>query len=305
VSGRDTAHAHGRTSVEALMRSYLAENTPAWAESTVRQARRALLDFLRFVTGGILLSEHVVAYVLDVRARTTPKGAPLAAATVTGLLGSVRRFLAWALLHGHVLQDLAGLIVIQPRETLPRTLNEGEVEALIEKGGRDARERAVLEVLYGTGLRAGELCRLAPDDVDLLAGLLYVRQGKGRKDRVVPFGQRVRAAVLAYLRECRPAKGGPLFLTKRGRPLTRGTLEDLVWKAGKRASLTRLASPHRLRHSFATHLLRNGADIRHIQLLMGHASLSSTQVYLGIETKDLDRMIEASHPREQPGEQIE
>jgi integrase/recombinase XerD len=107
--------------------------------------------------------------------------------------------------------------------------------------------------------------------------------------------------VLAYLRECRPRKGGPLFLSVRGRPLTRSTLENLVWEAGRRAALARLASPHRLRHSFATHLLRDGADIQHIQLLMGHSSLSSTQVYLGIETKDLERMIERSHPRERVG----
>ena len=306
MSDRDTGHVHGRTGVETLVRTYLAEKTPAWAENTVRQARRVLAGFLRFVTGGVPLPEHVVAYVVDVRARRTPKGALLAAAAAQGLLLSVRRFLSWALLHGHILQDLAGLILVRPSETLPRTLNEGEVEALIEKGARDARERAVLEVLYGTGLRAGELCRLAIDDVDLLAGLLYVRQGKGRKDRVVPLGERVRTAVLAYLRECRPRKGGPLFLTVRGRPLTRGTLEDLVWKAGRRAGLTRLASPHRLRHSFATHLLRNGADIRHIQLLMGHASLSSTQVYLDIDVSDLDRMLEKSHPRErmEPDERL-
>jgi integrase/recombinase XerD len=281
-----------------LVERYLAEKTPAWAETTLRQARRALLDYLRFVEGDILLPEHVVGYVMDVRARRTPKGTPLAAVTVAGLLGSVRRFLSWALLHGHVLQDLASLIVVRPHDTLPRSLNEAEVEALIERGATDARDRAVLEVLYGAGLRAGELCRLTPDDVDLLARLLYVRLGKGNKDRIVPFGERVKTAVLAYLRECRPSKGGPLFLSKRGRPLTRGTLEDLVWMASKRAGLARLASPHRLRHSFATHLLRNGADIRHIQLLMGHASLSSTQVYLGIDAKDLARMIEASHPRE-------
>jgi site-specific recombinase XerD len=111
----------------------------------------------------------------------------------------------------------------------------------------------------------------------------------------------VKTAILAYLREGRPRKAGVLFLNSRGGPLNPGTLELILWKAGKRAGLTRLASPHRLRHSYATHLLRNGADIRHIQLLMGHASLSSTQVYLGVEINDLTRMIETSHPREQSG----
>jgi len=110
--------------------------------------------------------------------------------------------------------------------------------------------------------------------------------------------------VLAYLRE-RPRRGGPLFLTKRGaRPLTVGTLELLVWDAGKRAGLMRKASPHRLRHSFATHLLKNGADVRHIQILLGHASLSSTQVYLGVEASDLHRMIDEHHPRERLPERV-
>lgn len=187
--------------------------------------------------------------------------------------------------------------MVRPWETLPRTLSESEVFELIEKGAKGARERAIFEVLYGTGLRASELIRLTPDDIDLLTGILYVRQGKGRKDRVVPFGERVKAAVLAYLRE-RPRKGGPLFLNARDGPLTVGTLETLVWSAGKRAGLARLASPHRLRHSYATHLLQGGADVRHIQVLLGHASLASTQVYLGVEVSDLARMLEKSHPRE-------
>lgn len=280
---------------KALVARYLAEKTPAWAPGTLRQAKRGLLHFLRFVTGDVLLPEHVVAYLVEVRTRRNPEGA-LAPASVAGLLGNVRRFLSWALLHGHILQDLAGLIVVRPRQALPRTLFESEVFELIEKA-RDTRERAIIEVLYGTGLRASELIRLTPDDIDPLTGLLYVRQGKGRKDRVVPFGERVKAAVLSYLRQ-RPRKGGPLFLNAREGPLTLGSLEVLVWNAGKRAGLTRLASPHRLRHSYATHLLQGGADIRHIQVLLGHASLSSTQVYLAIDVSDLDRMLEKSHPRE-------
>jgi len=288
-----------------LVRAYLDEKAPAWTPNTLGKARAALLDFLRFVTGGVLRPEHVVAYLVDVRGRTTPKGTALAPGSIESLVGNVRRFLSWALLHGHVLQDLASLVVVRTCEKLPRTLNEAEVTDLIEKGARDARERAVLELLYGTGLRAGELTRLAIDDVDLQAGLVYVWEGKGRKDRVVPFGERVRTALLAYLREGRPKKGGLLFLNARGGPLRVGALEVLVWNAGKRAGLACLASPHRLRHSYATHLLRNGADVRHIQELMGHASLSSTEVYLGTDVSDLARMIESSHPRERAGEQVE
>jgi integrase/recombinase XerD len=280
------------------VRRYLEEQRPAWAKRTLSQVQRALSDFLGFVQGDILLPEHVVSYLVDVRSRKSKKGQPLAPATVQGLLTNVRRFLRWALLHGHVLQDLGSVIVLRKVQTLPRTLGETEVQELIEKGARDARERVILEVLYGTGLRASELCRLAIDDVDLHEGLVYVRQGKGRKDRVVPIGERVRDAILAYLRTCRQKAGGPLILTVRGRPLGRNNLGSIVQKAGERAGLTRPASPHRLRHSYATHLLRNGADVRHIQVLLGHASLSSTQIYLGVETADLKRMLDKSHPRE-------
>lgn len=283
-----------------LVRAYLAEKAPAWCQGTLEKARLILDDFLRFVPGDFILPEHVVAYVVDVRTRKTRRGAALAVPTVHGHLATLRRFLDWAVTSGHLLQDMTGLIVLHKHRTLPRTLSPEEVRALIEKGARDARERAVVELLYGTGLRASELVRLTPDDVDLAERLVYVRQGKGRKDRIVPMGERVRAAILAYLREREP-HGGSLFLSVRGSPLTRSSLEGLVSKAGKRAGLLRPASPHRLRHSYATHLLQGGADVRHIQVLMGHASLCSTQVYLGVEVSDLQRMIERSHPREREG----
>ncbi len=154
--GQDSAQEARAT---ALVLRYLAEKRPAWAERTHRDARRTLFDFLRFVRGGIVFGEHVVAYVVDVRARKAAAGTPLAAVTVCNQLGVVRRFLGWAYDAGHVLQDLASLIVLEKPRTLPRTLSEGEVLALIEKGAQDARERAILEVLYGTGLRASELVR--------------------------------------------------------------------------------------------------------------------------------------------------
>ncbi len=285
-----------------LVETYLREKTPAWSPTSVEKARRTLGDFLTFVQGGFVLPEHVLAYVVEVRSRRTRQGRPLAAATVHGYLVVVRSFLGWTAIAGHALQDLSGLIVLKKQRVLPRTLSPEEVRSLIENGASTARERAALELLYGTGIRASELIRLSPDDVDLAERLLFVRQGKGRKDRVVPFGERVRASLIAYLRE-RERRPGPLFFTLRGRPMSRTALEGLVSQAGRRAGLLRPASPHRLRHSYATHLLQNGADVRHIQLLLGHASLSSTQVYLDVETSDLERMIEKSHPRERAADE--
>jgi len=197
----------------------------------------------------------------------------------------VRRFLKWALLHGHLLQDLSGMIVTPQVQALPRPLGEKDVETLID-GTTDVRTRALLELLYGTGLRAQETVKLDLVDVDLQAQLVMVRRGKGSKDRVVPFGTRVKQALLAYLRD-RPARDGALFLNARGRRFSRSRIGDLVRNAGRRASIAPFVSPHRLRHSYATHLLKNGADIRHIQVLLGHASLNSTQVYLGLDEQDL------------------
>lgn len=291
--------------VAELVAAYLGENKPTWSEETVARETRALERFRVFLDGRELSADTVIAYVAAVRARVTKTGEPLKPRTVQCVTGPVRRLLRWAALSGRLMQDLSGLIAVAWARTVPRTLSEAEAVALIDKGARNARERAVLETLYGTGLRASELCRLRLEDVDLQERLVFVRQGKGQKDRLVPFGPRAGAAILAYLRECRPAKSGPLFLTSTGRRHTRGLLGLLVAGAGRRAGLTRLASPHRLRHSYATHLLRNGADIRHIQALLGHASLASTQVYLGLDVGDLARMLEKSHPWEREHDEPE
>ncbi len=301
-AGADAGHVGGHANVERLVRVYLEERSPAWAEETLRQARQVLADFLLFVErrgsveGEGLDAELLRGYVLDVRSRRNRKGEPWSPHTIEGVLALVRRFLKWALLRGHLLQDLGRLIVTPRTLALPRTLGETEVLELIERT-KSVRTRAILELLYGTGLRAQELVSLDLVDVNLQAQLLTVREGKGRKARLVPFGRKVKEALRAYLRE-RAAREGALFLTRSGRRLVRSALGDLVRQAGDRAGLRRPVSPHRLRHSFATHLLRNGADVRHIQRLLGHASLGSTQVYLGLDVADLARMIERSHPRE-------
>lgn len=279
-----------------IVRRYLDEKAPAWAESTSVQARRALSGFLGCVSGPVILPEHVVAFVVDVRKRRDVKGKAWAGHTIEGVLGVARRFLRWACLSGHILQDLSRLIVISKTETLPKVLPEAEIVHLLEEV-QDVRVGALIELFYGTGLRVMEAAALDVADVDLAERILYVRQGKGRKDRVVPFGLRVRDALRAYLHVREPREGA-FFLTSNGRRFNHSAMGDVVRKAGRRAGLAHEVSPHRLRHSYATHLLRNGADIRHIQVLLGHASLNSTQVYLGLDTTDLEKMIERSHPRE-------
>jgi len=221
--------------------------------------------------------------------------------TAGRVLASARTLFRWAWRAGRLLEDLGLLIEVPRGRTLLRTLNEDEVLRLLA-ACRSARDLALVEVLYGTGLRAGELLRLDLGDLDLGEGLLHVRQGKGRKDRTVPFGERVREALVRYLREERAGLAGEaLFPTaSRGR-LSRSGLRTVLRRTGERAGLARHASPHRLRHSYATHLLRGGAGVVSIQALLGHGDLGSTEVYTEGEVGDLREVIARCHPRERGG----
>jgi integrase/recombinase XerD len=163
------------------------------------------------------------------------------------------------------------------------------------------RDRAILELLYGTGLRMMECVRLDLSDVDVSQGVVLVRDGKGRKDRLVPLSGQARAALELYLQECRPELvkplgDGALFLSRYGRRLSGVALRLLVRTHARRAGVE--ASCHVLRHSCATHLLGGGADIREIQKLLGHKDLTTTAVYTRVDVRALAAMIRRCHPRE-------
>jgi integrase/recombinase XerD len=164
------------------------------------------------------------------------------------------------------------------------------------------RDRALLEVLYGTGARISEAVGLDVDDLDLVDGTVLLR-GKGGKERLVPVGSFAREAVSAYLVRGRPAlvgtgKGGPaLFLNARGGRLSRQSAWAVLARAAESAGVTRHVSPHTLRHSFATHLLDGGADVRVVQELLGHASVTTTQVYTLVTVENLREVFAVAHPR--------
>jgi len=188
---------------------------------------------------------------------------------------------------------------------LPKYLSPGDVETLLAQPAQDGplgiRDRAILEMLYGTGLRVSELISLRMADVHLVAG--YVRAlGKGSKERIVPAGRMAVAAVESYLAGPRPKllgsrASGFLFISRRGGKLTRQAVWLLLSRYGRMAGLRQRITPHLLRHSFATHLLARGADLRSLQMMLGHADVATTQIYTHVVTERLQEIYQRYHPR--------
>jgi len=187
---------------------------------------------------------------------------------------------------------------------LPETLSAPEVGKLLSAAGGgtplELRDRAMVELLYASGLRASELCGARLENLDLEAGFIRVL-GKGNKQRLVPVGSGAREALERYLRTGRPAlvakrTGGEIFLSVRGRKLTNQRIWQVLGELGRRAGLEKRVHPHMLRHSFATHLLEGGADLRIIQELLGHADIATTQIYTKVLDERLRRVVEDHHP---------
>jgi site-specific recombinase XerD len=214
----------------------------------------------------------------------------LAPTTIARKLAAVRSLLRFSLGKDRVPD--AALAPRRPRR-LPDAPKQAEIEAMVEAADREGplgvRDQALLELVYSAGLRSAEAVGLDLGDVDFEQELVHVREGKGGKDRVVPLGEEAGALVARYVHDARPqlARGAEnaLFLSARGRRLDTSTLRRLV------------PHPHRLRHAFATHLLEGGADLRTIQELLGHSSLSTTQMYSHVDAKRLRRVYDHAHPR--------
>jgi len=233
---------------------------------------------------------------------------PLSSTSAARTVVAVRGFHKFAVADGLATADPAAAVKPPtPAKRLPKALPLSEVEAILEASGAAGtalalRDRALLEVLYGTGARISEAVGLDVDDLDPVDGTVLLR-GKGGKERLVPVGSFAREAVDAYLVRSRPelvstGSGTPaLFLNARGGRLSRQSAWAVLVKAAERAGVTRDVSPHTLRHSFATHLLDGGADVRVVQELLGHASVTTTQVYTLVTVENLREVFAAAHPR--------
>jgi integrase/recombinase XerD len=263
-------------------------------------AYRADLEQLQAFLGADLLKADEAALFRFMASR---KGRASSAAR---RLSSLKRFYQYCLRERHV--DADPTLKLDPPKRPPRfpkTLSEADVEALLaapEVGtALGLRDRAMLELLYATGLRVSELVGVKALQVNLDSGVVRV-MGKGSKERLVPMGEEAVDRITRYLKEARPELKGKrepdaLFITARGAGMTRQAFWHLIRRYGARAIPGKALSPHVLRHAFATHLINHGADLRVVQMLLGHADISTTQIYTHVARERLKQLHAKHHPR--------
>ena len=287
--------------------------------NTVTSYRRDLRRYVEFLAAAgcqdlnAVTEQHVAGFLSTIR-RGDPVHVPLSAPSAARAIVAVRGLHRFAVREGLTEADPANAVrPPSPGRRLPKAISVEDVERLLVAVGdggtpRALRDRALLELLYGTGARISEAVGLAVDDLDLPAGQVRLF-GKGSKQRVVPMGSYARDALDRYLTLGRPAllagasgtrrtgSRGAVFVNVRGGRLSRQSAWMVLRVAAERAGLTGVVSPHTLRHSFATHLLDGGADVRVVQELLGHASVTTTQLYTLVTVDRLREVYAASHPR--------
>ena len=302
---------------QGALRTYLDHLTVerGLAANTLSSYRRDLRRYLAFLEeAGVADLDEVTEATVSaflVRLREGDGDHPPLSATSAGrTVVAVRGFHKFCVADGLAVSDPAAAVrPPAPARRLPKALPLADVEAILEAAGAAGttlalRDRALLELLYGTGARISEAVGLDVDDLDRVDGTVLLH-GKGGKERLVPVGSFALTAVDAYLTRARPElastgsidRAGAMFLNARGGRLSRQSAWTVLTKAAERAGVTKDVSPHTLRHSFATHLLEGGADVRVVQELLGHASVTTTQIYTLVTVDNLREVFAAAHPR--------
>jgi integrase/recombinase XerD len=265
-----------------------------------------LADFSRFAQAAGVHSASGVTRKMVLDYLHDQKNRGLSVSTIARRLVAIKVFFRFLLQEGLLTHDVTG-VMEAPRlwKVLPGTLSMKEVERMLAAPAGDAapalRDKAMLELFYATGLRVSEMAELTLENVHMDAG--YVRcTGKGNKVRIVPFGDEARRHLVRYLGEARPKLLGKhasdqVFLTYRGAKFSRQGIWKLIKAYARRAAITKDVSPHTLRHSFATHLLANGAPLRMIQEMLGHADIATTQIYTHVDQGRLKSVHQQFHPR--------
>jgi integrase/recombinase XerD len=274
------------------------------AANSIDAYRRDLNKFAAFCsakTGGMIPDASAIRIYLD-----SLYEAKMQSRSIARHLTTLRNFYSYLLREGRIESDPTEFIPLPKQwKTIPKYLNLEEVDRLLASADVSTplgvRNRAMMELLYASGLRVSELCSVELSDLNLDPGVLRVT-GKGNKQRMVPMGQSAVAAITAYLAEGRAAilKGRAsrfLFVTGLGRRMTRQGFWKSLGIHGKQAGIFRGLSPHVIRHSFATHLLEGGADLRSVQIMLGHSDISTTQIYTHVARGRLRQTVEEHHPR--------
>lgn len=286
-------------------------------EQTLYGTERYLRDFIAWCdTRGIERPHEVTKPILESYQRflyyyRKRDGKPLSLSSQRGKLMPVRMYFRWLARHNHILYNPASdLDLPRTPRRLPRyVLTVAEVEAVMRqvdtREPMGLRDRAILETLYSTGMRRMELVNLTVPDIDLERGTVLIRQGKGRKDRMIPIGERALGWIGRYLAHARlhlvkPPDEGTLFLTREGEAFNGEWLSNIVSRYVDQANLGKRGSCHLFRHTMATLMLEGGADVRYIQAMLGHAELSTTTIYTQVAIRALKAIHGATHPANAP-----
>lgn len=271
------------------------------APSTVENYLRTLRSFERFLFLYRQKTKLRRASTADIRAFLTRSLDCNDPRTVAHIQNALRQFYAFLLCDGYIIDDPTGkLQSIKTWKVLPRALSPNESKRMVEGCRLGTRERAVMELFYASGIRASEIRRLKLPDVKLAERQITVRQGKGAKDRICPIGVPAASALKLYINQVRRFVRGSqdseyLFLNHCCLPLTKSQILETVKAAARKAGCK--ATPHVLRHSCATHMLENGADLRTIQIILGHSDISTTALYTHVSMAHLKKQIVLYHPR--------
>jgi integrase/recombinase XerD len=274
------------------------------ARNTIEAYSHDLIGFFEFlerrrVSPSRVQQDDLVSFIAEKRSYLSPR-------SMARCLVSIRMFYRFLVSEGKIASNPARLLGIPKLyQHLPHVLNRDEVEALLSQPDMNTplgtRDKAIFEILYATGLRVSELIGLTMTNLNLEAG--YIRtMGKGSKERIIPMGSKAIDALKEYLVSSRhsllrEAPSSCLFLNCWGRPMTRQGLWKILKNYALRAGITKNVTPHTLRHSFATHLLEGGADLRSVQVMLGHSDISTTQIYTHVARERLKEVHEKYHPR--------
>jgi integrase/recombinase XerD len=274
------------------------------APNSIESYARDLRSFGRYLAGEEIELE-AIERVDIIRHFQSLRGDGISARSTARALASIRGFFRFLVVERHLKKDPTENVE-NPKlwSNLPKTLIASEVTDLLAAPDRSTpegmRDGAMLELLYATGLRVSELINVKIDDLVLDAGFLRTI-GKGSKERIVPFGEEAKRAILQYLEQGRPhlvkRPDAALFLSNRGRAMTRQSFWMKITRYARQAGIEASISPHVLRHSFATHLLENGADLRSVQMMLGHTDISTTQIYTHVSRARLQKLYDEFHPR--------